>query len=443
VEDQSALARALTVLGFIEMFADPVASRATLEKGRDVARACGDDWAFVTSSLNLAHSHLLAREFDAGERLLDELQPLSERLGDLEAQAWLWIGRCDRPFAAADGAHLSDCAGRAREFARAAGDLSTEALADGFLAMLDDATGNPQAALDRLRATRDRAVAAGAGLALAWTLGWLAHAEAEAGDIPAAREALEQVVWGGVHRGRSHALASVNLAILLHITGEPAAAEQLAREALTFGERMGNPLVIAPAKEILGRLAADRAEWSLAETLLQDALAVMIDNDLLLDVPKTLDALAEVAAGVDESENAARILGTSDRLLAERDLVRWAPNEPGIAQLKDELRRRLGGDAYEHAYEQGRSLSLQEAVTWIRGARGRRKRPPGGWESLTPTELRVVALVAEGLTNPQIGQRMFISRSTVKVHLSHIFGKLDITSRSELAAQATRRGVST
>jgi DNA-binding CsgD family transcriptional regulator len=72
-------------------------------------------------------------------------------------------------------------------------------------------------------------------------------------------------------------------------------------------------------------------------------------------------------------------------------------------------------------------------------AREERARPARGWESLTPTELRVAGLVAEGLTNPEIGERMFISRGTVKVHLSHIFAKLGIGTRSELAAEATRR----
>jgi DNA-binding CsgD family transcriptional regulator len=55
----------------------------------------------------------------------------------------------------------------------------------------------------------------------------------------------------------------------------------------------------------------------------------------------------------------------------------------------------------------------------------------------------VVELVAEGLTNPQIGERMFISRRTVQTHLTHIFGKVGISSRSELAAEATRRDLST
>jgi len=94
-------------------------------------------------------------------------------------------------------------------------------------------------------------------------------------------------------------------------------------------------------------------------------------------------------------------------------------------------------------HAEGRELSLENAIGWAHRARGQRKRPEHGWESLTPTELRVVELVAQGLTNPQIGERMFISPGTVKVHLSHIFAKLGTATRAELAAQATRRGVPT
>jgi len=62
-----------------------------------------------------------------------------------------------------------------------------------------------------------------------------------------------------------------------------------------------------------------------------------------------------------------------------------------------------------------------------------------GWESLTPTEKKVVEFATEGLTNRQIGERMLISRATVKVHLAHVYGKLDVSNRTELAAQAARR----
>jgi len=51
----------------------------------------------------------------------------------------------------------------------------------------------------------------------------------------------------------------------------------------------------------------------------------------------------------------------------------------------------------------------------------------------------VAALVADGLSNPQIGERLFISRRTVQTHLVHVFAKLDISSRAQLAAQAARQ----
>jgi len=56
-----------------------------------------------------------------------------------------------------------------------------------------------------------------------------------------------------------------------------------------------------------------------------------------------------------------------------------------------------------------------------------------------PTEERVVDLVLEGLTNPQIGERLYVSPRTVQTHLAHIFAKLGISTRAQLAAQATHQ----
>ena len=73
-----------------------------------------------------------------------------------------------------------------------------------------------------------------------------------------------------------------------------------------------------------------------------------------------------------------------------------------------------------------------------RGRRGTRGRPQTGWASLTPAEHAVAGLVAEGLTNPQIGERLYISHRTVQTHLAHMFAKLDIATRAQLAADVTR-----
>ena len=71
--------------------------------------------------------------------------------------------------------------------------------------------------------------------------------------------------------------------------------------------------------------------------------------------------------------------------------------------------------------------------------RGQRERPLHGWDSLTPTELQVVELVASGLTNPQIGEQMFISKRTVQTHVAYVFTKLGVSTRSAVAAKATGR----
>lgn len=84
-------------------------------------------------------------------------------------------------------------------------------------------------------------------------------------------------------------------------------------------------------------------------------------------------------------------------------------------------------------------MSLDEAVRFALRGRGGRRRPASGWESLTPTELDVAELVSEGLTNPAIAEKLLISRGTVKVHLGHIFTKLGMASRAELAAEAALR----
>jgi DNA-binding CsgD family transcriptional regulator len=89
-------------------------------------------------------------------------------------------------------------------------------------------------------------------------------------------------------------------------------------------------------------------------------------------------------------------------------------------------------------------LARIEAALRTLGVRRRRapatQRPTTGWASLTPSELNVARLAAEGLTNRQIGERLFVSRRTVETHLAHAFRKLGLSTRSQLAAEVARRG---
>ena len=73
--------------------------------------------------------------------------------------------------------------------------------------------------------------------------------------------------------------------------------------------------------------------------------------------------------------------------------------------------------------------------------RPRAPRPAFGWKSLTRSEMAVAALVADGLSNPEIAERLFISRRTAQSHVSHALEKLGLSSRVELAVAARRQGM--
>ncbi len=74
-----------------------------------------------------------------------------------------------------------------------------------------------------------------------------------------------------------------------------------------------------------------------------------------------------------------------------------------------------------------------------RGPHSKHRQARHGWESLTPTESRVAALVVQGMSNPQIAGELFLSPRTVATHVSHVLAKLGVQSRIDIAREATRR----
>jgi DNA-binding CsgD family transcriptional regulator len=89
---------------------------------------------------------------------------------------------------------------------------------------------------------------------------------------------------------------------------------------------------------------------------------------------------------------------------------------------------------------------MAEFVGEVAGRPGKRavagparpRRPAAGWEALTGAERRVADLVAGGLANREVAERLFVSRYTVETHLKHAFAKLGVSSRAELAALTPR-----
>ena len=197
---------------------------------------------------------------------------------------------------------------------------------------------------------------------------------------------------------------------------------------------------LAAAWTSRARVEIARGEFDAAERDAYEALdlAARLKGDLI--VPVALDCLAITAAEADNHQLATRLFGAADAAYRRMGMVRFKVLEADDERKIVALREVLGENDFDAAWAEGAALSLGEAVAYAQRGRGERKRPSTGWESLTRAELDVVRLVSEGLGNKEVAARLFVSPRTVQAHLTHIYTKLGLTSRVQLAQEAARHG---
>ena len=197
---------------------------------------------------------------------------------------------------------------------------------------------------------------------------------------------------------------------------------------------------LAAAWASRARVEIARGEFDAAERDAYEALdlAARLKGDLI--VPVALDCLAITAAEADNHQLATRLFGAADAAYRRMGMVRFKVLEADDERKIVALREVLGENDFDAAWAEGAALSLGEAVAYAQRGRGERKRPSTGWESLTRAELDVVRLVSEGLGNKEVAARLFVSPRTVQAHLTHIYTKLGLTSRVQLAQEAARHG---
>ncbi|GAA0995912.1 hypothetical protein GCM10009555_090830 [Acrocarpospora macrocephala] len=208
------------------------------------------------------------------------------------------------------------------------------------------------------------------------------------------------------------------MALVRHIYAEPAASRLLATEPI--------------AAAWLVRLALAAGQRSLAERIAElgstESPATAHARGLLSSDPTALAQAARNATDPWCRASAAEDLGvllsrTGERSDALRSLDEALSGYGDCGATRDEarVRRRMRRMGVRHRH-------------WTNG-----EHPPSGWDSLTATELRVSLLVAQGWTNRQVAEQMFISVHTVAFHLRQVFRKLEIGSRVALARLAAER----
>ena len=215
-------------------------------------------------------------------------------------------------------------------------------------------------------------------------------------------------------------------------------------EALAIAENYALPWQQVGARHELALLARASGDPATAEDLHHQVLAMEVEYGFRGMAAATLEALASLALAGDSHAEAARLFGAAGVLRESTGQVRWALEQPAYDADVACLREELGDAAFDQAWKEGARLTLSEAAAYASRSRGERKRPRSGWASLTPAELDVVRWAAQGLTNAEIAQRLFISAGTVRIHLSRIYAKLGLANRAQLAVEAaTRAGPTT
>ncbi|TWP53994.1 AAA family ATPase [Lentzea tibetensis] len=333
----------------------------------------------------------------------------------------------------------------------------------------DLATGFCATAIDELRAQGRLGVLARCLAAQAWSA---AHLGELSVAIPAAEEAGR--LASETMQPMMHATARVTEAMLAALRGDEETAENLAAEAERMSAPAGARPVLATVQHARGLAALGSGRYAEAyehlcrmhdpaDPAFHVALRCFAIGDLaeaaahggrheqVRDVLADVEQLARVTsspalhAGL---RHARAVLAddTSAEALYEaalrEDMPRWS-----FTRARTQLayggwlrRRRRPAESRAPLRAARNAFDALGVIPWSECARQElrasgetsRHRTSDARDRLTPQELQIAQMVAEGLTNREVGQRLYLSHRTVSSHLHRIFPKLGITSRSEL-----------
>jgi len=420
-------------------------------RGHELAREYGDEVSLATADFTLSMvSFLRGRFLDCVElaaraRVTGEGSPDARvyRGGQtvhqyarlVLAQAWLNLDKV------AEGREAT------RISRRAAIELGFEAFAihasavivwnEFMLGSWDDATTEYDALLDLSAEVEERsqfvALAAGARALIAL----------HRGERQVAAAVLATAEGAGAATAHAAALARARVA---EASGDNAAAF----EALGAGwEQAAQSGVVSAVQHLapdLIRMARDLGEHERAREAYEPVAVMAAANPGAV----TLRGIELRCRGLlDDSpavlEEAATVLRESCRPLERARACEDAAEALSRAGQMEDARQwfdeALGlYEALEATWDMSRIAARLRALGVRRASHGSRRRPKFGWEALTRSERAVVELVADGLSNPEVAERLYLSRHTVKRHLANAMLKLDMTSRRELMVRS-RSGV--
>jgi len=307
-----------------------------------------------------------------------------------------------------------------------------------YLGELDATLGTYASALAHEQEALALARETGSDFFLAFCLSFLGKLTLACGDPARARELFEEGLALPMATGHAsaRAISLLGLSQALQALGERDPAGQALEQARAVADESGDKLVVSWVLDVQGEAARARADWEEAQSLHQEAISLRVQIGHVSGLVGSLERLAGLACEQGRFDKAVRLLAASEAFRSQRRCQRFPTERSAHEAAVERARRGLGEEQFRLAWDQGAALSLDEAVQYALRRHARRPGRSTGWESLTRSERDVVRLVAQGLTNPEIGRRLFISHRTVQSHLAHVFAKLDVRTRDQVAQEA-------
>jgi len=430
-------ARTHSILGELDM-ADRVATSAL-----EAASEAGDNWAMGWALLIMAlGAHMRGRMVEAlplYDRALAVTQA-DPALTDLrlllqinKAVALANLDRYEEALAAARQArYLADQVGTVMRLAQAHGALGQFLYETG---QWDEALAEVKA----LNADLKEPAPACNELGIAAVISF--HRD----EVAAAREHLAAAVPYAQRIG--HRLVGT-LALARSLDCEHAGAPAEALAALT-AELDGNTEELEEIEDLLAdavRLAIETGDLSTAQTLAGHAATLAAESEIPHRQANVLYCRGLV------EHDATGLLAAAERYAdASRPLMNAKALEAAATEFVRADDRAQAREAFSRAVEMYTTLGAAADVARVqaefrghgirRGPHSKHRRADSGWDSLTPTEIKVAAFVEEGLSNPEIAARLLLSRRTVATHVSHILKKLGVNSRTDIAREAALRTI--
>ena len=236
------------------------------------------------------------------------------------------------------------------------------------------------------------------------------------------------------------------LGVTMAFQGELVAAESMLEDTMTLAQEIGHERATYHCLVGLGRVAIERGHMTAAEELMQQGLSVARKHRLARVLPDLLPGLAMVRLEQGEPAEATQLLSAAAAFRHTFGLA-LAPLFAAFSeQALKVARRQLGESAFAEAWAKGPEVFLELAPDEFRETQTvlpaplpprTERRPPASdlpmqttLEQLTRRELDVLRLVAQGLTDAQVAERLVISPRTVHGHLRSIYGKLGVNSRT-------------